>query len=81
MTTVVLRPLVGSPATQRTNIITISGDNLKEVATVASTSVLDRFGDVFRDELGTLPGVAPFKIDSCTTPVVTARMHLFQDCT
>ena len=34
------------------NIITINRANLKQVATIASTSVLDSFGDVFGDELG-----------------------------
>ena len=44
----------------------------EEVATVASISVLDSFGDVFGDELGTLSGVTHFEIDSCVTPVVAA---------
>ena len=58
------------------NIITINTNNLKQVATVASTSVLDSFGDVFADELGTLPGVAHFEIDSCVTPVVAATRRV-----
>ena len=41
-----LAPLLGSKASQRMNIITINTNNLKQVATVASTSVLDSFGDV-----------------------------------
>ena len=71
-----LAPLLGSKASQRMNIITINTDNLKQVATVASNSVLDSFGDVFGDELGTLPGVAHFKIDSCVTPVVAATRRV-----
>ena len=71
-----LAPLLGSKASQRMNIITINTDNLKRVATVASNSVLDSFGDVFGDELGTLPGVAHFKIDSCVTPVVAATRRV-----
>ena len=39
-----LAPLLGSKASQRMNIITINTDNLKQVATVASNSVLDSFG-------------------------------------
>ena len=58
------------------NIITINTNNQKQVATVASTSVLDSFGDVFGDELGTLPGVAHFEIDSCVTPVVAATRRV-----
>ena len=71
-----LAPLLGSKASQRMNIITINMNNLKQVATVASTSVLDSFGDVFGDELGTLPGVAHFEIDSCVTPVVAATRRV-----
>ena len=41
-----LAPLLGSKASQRMNIITINTDNLKQVATVASNSVLDSLGDV-----------------------------------
>ena len=55
-----LAPLPSSKASQRMNIITINTDNLKQVATVASSSVLDSFGDVFGDELGTLPSGAHF---------------------
>ena len=40
-----LAPLLGSKASQRMNIITINRDNLKQTATLASTSVLDSFGD------------------------------------
>ena len=69
-------PLLGSKACQRMNIITINTNNLKQVATVASTSMLDSFGDVFGDELGTLPGVAHFEIDSCVTPVVAATRRV-----
>ena len=58
------------------NVITINTNNLKQVATVASTSVLDSFGDVFGDELGTLPCVAHFEIDSCATPVVAATRRV-----
>ena len=57
-----IAPLLGSKASQRMNIITINTNNLKQVATVSSTSVLDSFGDVFGDELVTLPGVAHFEI-------------------
>ena len=71
-----IAPLLGSKASQRLNIITINTNNLKQVATVASTSVLDSFGDVFVDELVTLPGVAHFEIDSCVTPVVTATRRV-----
>ena len=71
-----IAPLLGSKASQRMNIITINTNNLKQVATVASTSVLDSFGDVFGDELGTLPGVAHFEIDSCVTPVVAATRRV-----
>ena len=69
-------PSLGSKASQRMNIITINRDNLKQVATIASTSVLHSFGEVFGDELGTLPRVAHFKIDSCVTPVVAATRRV-----
>ena len=58
------------------NVITINRDTLKQVATVASTSVLDSFDDVFGDELGTLPGVAHLKTDSSITPVVAATRRV-----
>ena len=38
--------------------------------------MLDSFGDVFGDELGTLSGVVHFKIDSCVTPVVAATSRV-----
>ena len=71
-----LAPLLGSKVSERMNIITINTDNLKQVATFKSTSVLDSFRDVFGDELGTLSVVAHFEIDSCVTPVVAATRRV-----
>ena len=59
-------------ANQRMSMITINRDNLKQVATVASTPVLDSFGNLCCDELFMLFSVAYFKTNNSVKQVVSA---------
>ena len=67
-----LIPILGSKASQFMNILTLNKNNLEPVLQLKLSIVIDDYPDVFKDELGQLPGEAHLIIDPSVTPVVFA---------
>ena len=53
------------------NILTLNKNNLEPVLQLKLSNVIDDYPDVFKDELGQLPGEAHFFTDPSVTPVVS----------
>ena len=53
------------------NILTLNTNNLEPVLQLKLSNVIDDYPDVFKDELGQLPGKAHFITDPSVTPVVS----------
>ena len=62
--------ILGSKASQFMNILTLNTNNLEPVLQLKLSNVIDDYPDVFKDELGQLPGEAHFITDPSVTPVV-----------
>jgi hypothetical protein len=66
-----LQPLLGATAIQKMNLITVNKEQFVAVAPVTPEAtpvtgdcdVIQEFNDVFKDELGSLPGVVKLKVD------------------
>ena len=63
--------ILGSKASQFMNILTLNTNNLEPVLQLKLSNVIDDYPDVFKDELGQLPGEAHFITDPSVTPVVS----------
>ena len=71
-------PLLGANAIQKMALITINDEKFKMVAKVSqvewvyqpstSDSIINEFKDVFKEELGRLPGEVHLEVDSGVTP-------------
>ena len=62
--------ILGSKASQFMNILTLNKNNPEHVLQLKLSNVIDDYPDVFKDELGQLPGEAHFITDPSVTPVV-----------
>ena len=71
-----LIPILGSKASQCMNILTLNKNNLEPVLQLKLSNVIDDYPDVFKDELGQLPGEAHFITDPSVTPVVLPVRHI-----
>ena len=63
--------ILGSKASQFMNILTLNTNNLEPVLQLKLSNVIDDYPDVFKDEIGQLPGEAHFITDPSVTPVVS----------
>ena len=68
-------PLLGRSASTKMGLVTINEANFKRVNNVSANSVhlIAKYADVFRNELGKLPGKAHFEVDPSVTPVISLR--------
>ena len=78
-------PLLWSNAIQKMVLITVNNEKFKLVAKVSqvddfisqhSDSIINEFKDVFRGELGRLPGEVHLVVDSGVTPNVAAARRI-----
>ena len=78
-------PLLGTNAIQKMALITVNNEKFKMVAKVFqvdefisqhSDSIINEFKDVFKDELGRLPGEVHLEVDSGVTPNVAAARRI-----
>ena len=74
-------PLLGTNTIQKMALITVNNEKFKMVAKVSqvdefisqhSDSIINEFKDVFKEELGRLPGEVHLEVDSGVTPNVAA---------
>lgn len=72
-----LHPLLGATAIQQMRLITVNKDNFEMVAKVShDLPIVEEFTDVFKDELGSLPGVVHLNVDKTVTPNVAATRRV-----
>ena len=78
-------PLLGANAIQKMALITVNDEKFKMVAKVSqvddfisqhSDSIINEFKDVFKEELGRLPGKVHLGVDSRVTPNVAAARRI-----
>ena len=55
-----LIPILGRKASQFINILTLNKNNLEPVLQLKLSNVINDYPDVFKDELGQLPGEAHY---------------------
>ena len=78
-------PLLGANAIQKMALITVNNEKFKMVAKVSqvyefisqhSDSIINEFKDVFKEELGRLPGEVHLEVDSGVIPNVAAARRI-----
>ena len=78
-------PLLGANAIQKMALITVNNEKFKMVAKVSqvdefisqhSDSIINELKDVFKEELGQLPGEVHLEVDSGVTPNVAAARRI-----
>ena len=76
---------MGANAIQKMALITVYDEKFKTVAKVSqvdefisqhSDSIINEFKDVFKEELGQLPGEVHLEVDSGVTPNVAAAQRI-----
>ena len=78
-----LNPLLGSSAIQQMRLITVNRENCALVSKVSTNDVQSKpkdviceFEDVFRDELGSMPGTINLKVDKSVSPTIAAARRV-----
>ena len=72
-----LHPILGATAIQKMGLVTINEDQFKMVAAVSrQPDVIAEFSDVFKDELGSLPGTVHLNTDPNVTPHVAGSRRI-----
>ena len=78
-------PLLGANEIQKMTLITVNNEKFKMVAKVSqvdefisqhSDSIINEFKDVFKEELGRLPGEVHLEVDSGVSPNVAAAWRI-----
>ena len=66
-----LMPLLGASASQQMGLITVNRANIRQVtATNREADILEKYKDVFNDDVGHFPGKAHLEVDATVKPVI-----------
>ena len=67
-----LMPVLGASASQQMGLITVNRVNIRQVtATNRKADILEKYKDVFNDDVGHFPGKAHLEVDATVKPVIT----------
>ena len=67
-----LMPVLGASASQQMGLITVNRANIRQVtATNREADILEKYKDVFNDDVGHFPGKAHLEVDATVKPVIT----------
>ena len=72
-----LHPLLGATAIQKMGLLTVNEESFKRVSNVqTSSNIIQEFSDIFKDELGSLPGMIHLTVDPDVTPHISATRKI-----